>query len=242
MRAWVKRHRFTAPPAWLAVAFVVAVPALAFAGHEASNVAQYTGCLNKGGNISDLAVGTEARSPCSASQTQVHLSGGDITAVVTPSDGGLEGGSENGAASVRLQPSYKLPQTCSGGEVAKWNGSTWACGSAARSGQSCPSGQFATGVDASGTLACDPPAAPKLSVARVDDSTEVPFAGGALAAAQCPPGYKLIGGGWGTRDAIADGADVFDYDGGSDTYDVGAGTANPFGGRVYARAYCIRVE
>ncbi len=48
--------------------------------------------------------------------------------------------------------------------MARWNGSAWTCGfdnnttysgnDFARSGQSCPTGQFATGIDANGSLMC----------------------------------------------------------------------------------------
>lgn len=78
-----------------------------------------------------------------------------------------------------------------------------------------------------------------------------PAAGPGVADARCPTGYKLVGGGWGTRNAVADGADVFDYTGGNppgggegtggpDAYDVGA--ASLLGGTVYARAYCIKLN
>ena len=52
----------------------------------------------------------------------------------------------------------------------------------------------------------------------------------------------------------SDGADVYDYTGGNppggregtggpDAYEVGAASANPFGGgTVYARAYCIKLN
>jgi hypothetical protein len=202
---------------------------------------------------SSNGIGTAPKSPCSSSQTEVHISGGDITMVATPGSGGLQGGTTNGAASVELQQSYKLPQTCARGEVPKWNGSGWDCAAVTPSGQSCPSGKFATGMDASGALICETPAGPSLSVVSVNDRVSVPFAGPAVADARCPAGYKLVGGGWGTRDAVADGADVYDYTGGNppgggegtggpDAYDVGAATANPFGGTVYARAYCIRLN
>jgi hypothetical protein len=236
----------------LVTAVAVAVPTLALAGHETANVADYTGCLKSGGNLANVAVGTVPKSPCSPSETQIHFSGGDITEVATPSGGGLQGGAANGAASLGLAQGFKLPQTCSNGDVTKWNGSSWVCGADentsydgsdfATSGQSCPSGKFVTGIDANGALACDSPPSQSLSVVKVDDFQPVPFAQGASAAAQCPAGYKLVGGGWGTTGAVSDGADVHDYDGGSETYDVGAGGTDPFGGTVYARAYCIKLN
>ena len=106
----------------------------------------------------------------------------------------------------------------------------------------------------SSTWSARPPEpAPSLDVKQVDDRQSVPFAGPGVADARCPAGYKLVGGGWGTRDAVADGADVYDYTGGNppgggegtggpEAYDVGAATANPFGGTVYARAYCSKLN
>ena len=258
---WLRSWRWAVPLTCLVTAVAVAVPTLALAGHQGADVAEYTGCLNSGGSISNLAVGPQPKSACASSQSQVHLSGGDITKVA--GSGGLQGGAENGAASLELAPSYKLPQACANGELAKWNGSAWGCASDANttyngddfatSGQSCPSGKMVTGIDSSGGLVCSNPPAPSLDVKQVDDETTVPFAGPGVADARCPSGYKLVGGGWGTRDAVADGADVYDYTGGNppgggpgtggpDAYDVGAATANPFGGTVYARAYCIKLN
>jgi hypothetical protein len=246
------RRRLAIPLTALLTAVAVAVPTLALAGHESSNVAEYTGCLKAGGNIANVAVGSAPRSPCSANETQLHFSGGDITDVATPSGGGLQGGAANGAASLGLQQSFKLPQTCLNDAVTKWNGSAWVCGSDANttydgtdfatSGQSCPAGRFVTGIDANGALTCASPPSQSLDVVKVDDSASVPFAQGAVAAAACPAGYKLVGGGWGTTDSVTDGADVHDYDGGAETYDVGAGGTNPLGGTVYARAYCIKLN
>jgi hypothetical protein len=64
---------------------------------------------------------------------------------------------------------------------------------------------------------------------------------------QWPRRAQLDEPGWGTRDAVSAGADVWDYgagpgpegSGGRNAYDVGAATANPFGGVVRTRAYCI---
>src|SRR5205085_1470942 len=63
---------------------------------------------------------------CGSNQTVVHLSGGDITAVNAGT--GLTGGSTNGAATLSLATGQTLPQTCSGSQVPKWNGTAWSCG------------------------------------------------------------------------------------------------------------------
>ena len=53
-------------------------------------------------------------------------SGGDITAVAAGT--GLSGGGTSGAVSLALSSTYRLPQTCANGQIAKWNGSQWVCG------------------------------------------------------------------------------------------------------------------
>ena len=54
----------------------------------------------------------------------VFGSGSSIAAVNTPSGGGLTGGGDSGTLNLSLQP-------CSTGQVLQWNGSAWACASAA---------------------------------------------------------------------------------------------------------------
>lgn len=93
-------------------------------------VDSYTGCLNlgdsPGGTFANVAVGDAPTKPCGSKQKLVHLSGGDITSV--NAGAGLTGGSTNGAATLSLAAGQSLPQTCSGDQVPKWNGSGWSCG------------------------------------------------------------------------------------------------------------------
>src|SRR3990172_6763368 len=57
---------------------------------------------------------------------------GDITAV-NPGTG-LTGGGTTGDVTLSIASSYQLPQTCSNGQVAEWNGSAWVCANDDNSG------------------------------------------------------------------------------------------------------------
>jgi hypothetical protein len=67
-----------------------------------------------------------------------------------------------------IHSTYQLPQNCSNGQIPDWGGTTWTCADDqnttysgkdfATSGQDCPTGQFATGIDTSGKLKCSAPA------------------------------------------------------------------------------------
>jgi hypothetical protein len=118
---------------WGALVVVVAVIAgasaalAALAAYPQDSVAVYTGCLNSGGQISSVAVGTSPAKACGGNETLVHLSGGTITQVTAGT--GLTGGGSNGYVTVGIKPGYELPQSsCSSGQFVASDGSGgWSC-------------------------------------------------------------------------------------------------------------------
>ena len=104
---------------------------MAVAGHQNSGVGQFTGCVVKSGagagTLVKLRTGASPKAACAANEQLVHVSGGDISSVVTAAAGGLQGGSGNGRVQLGLRPSFRLPQGCPTGRVPKWNGSAWLC-------------------------------------------------------------------------------------------------------------------
>jgi hypothetical protein len=86
-----------------------------------------TGCLGSNGDLTEFAVGATPAKECKQTDTQVQLSGGDITSVVAGA--GLEGGAASGAAAVGISPTFRLPQNCANGDTPRWSDGQWACGS-----------------------------------------------------------------------------------------------------------------
>ncbi len=112
-----------------AVGFALALAGGALAVFPADSVTHFTGCLNTngspGGTFTNVAVGETPGKPCGSGQVIAHLSGGDITSVTAGN--GLIGGSQSGAAALSLAAGQSLPQTCTNGQVSKWNGTGWSC-------------------------------------------------------------------------------------------------------------------
>ncbi|MBD0329755.1 MAG: hypothetical protein ICV64_06595 [Thermoleophilia bacterium] len=173
----------------VALLAITAVGGTALAGHLASEVKSYTGCLvTSSGTLVKIKEGDTPAAACTSGQVQVHFSGGDITTISVT--GGLTGGGSNGEVTIGLDPKYSLPQGCSGAtNVAKFDGTAWVCamdndthyfagtgldlnGSSFSiepgyrvPGKSCgTAGHFARGFDSNGDIQCSAPAANGLEV------------------------------------------------------------------------------
>jgi hypothetical protein len=172
----------------MGVVLVVVTATTALAGHMPSGVKSYTGCLvPNDGVIIKIKEGNAPRSACTGGQVEAHFSGGDITKISVT--GALSGGGDNGEVTIGLKTEFTLPTGCSNGQVAKWNGTGWACapdnnttysagtgldlsGANAfsiepeyrvKNTPDCGSGQFATGFSDTGTIQCSAPASSVLA-------------------------------------------------------------------------------
>ena len=120
------------------------------ADHTSASVAGYTGCLKTGGTgngtVYALREGSTPLVPCKSSEKTIHLSGGDITAIIAGT--GLDGGATSGAATLEIAESYRLPQNCGDGQVAKTQTGLWTCANDVDTNTTYSDG---TGLDLTGT-------------------------------------------------------------------------------------------
>ena len=94
----------------------------------AQNVPTGTGCLRLStGTLSKIKPGPAPLLPCAAGEVLARVSSGDMTAVLTPAEGGLQGGAVSGLSSLEIQPAFRLPQACAPGQIPRWTGSGWEC-------------------------------------------------------------------------------------------------------------------
>jgi hypothetical protein len=228
----------------------------AFAAYPDTNVDSYTGCLNSGGQIGQVANGANPRQPCGSGQDVIHLSGGDITKVTAGS--GLTGGGDNGAVTISLGSGFQLPQSCAAGKIPQWDGSAWQCADdktysagtgldlngstfSVSSGyqlpQGCSSGQVATS-NGNNTWKCQSSVG-GLSVYTVWGSAGVDdFYSSSTAYAYCNSGDLATGGGFDTDNVDIKGAGPYqNYNGWFAHADGGL-----FGGTVYVYVRCLHVQ
>ncbi len=111
------------------LALVLAAAASAAAAARAPAAVQsYTGCLSPILNaIYDVAPGDAPAHACVRPAAVIRLSSGDVTSLAAGT--GLSGGGDNGDVSMSIAPSFRLPQACTNGQTASWNGTAWACAS-----------------------------------------------------------------------------------------------------------------
>jgi hypothetical protein len=200
----------------LALAVVALLSGTVAAGHLNEGVTSYTGCLvSKDGVIIKIKAGETPTSPCSGGQVQVHFSGGDITKISVT--GALTGGGDNGEVTIGLKPEFTLPTGCVTGRVAEWDGSAWVCGIdndttysegpgldltgttfsiephyRVKNTPDCSTGQFATGFDSAGNIACAAPASSGGVRAFANTTDIVPLAGVTRVSAIAPPAGKYL--------------------------------------------------
>ena len=114
----------------LVIGWMGGAPFMNVASHAPGDTT-YTGCLGVtgkiAGKVSKIKAGSAPTKPCKSSEVEIHLSDGDITSITSGT--GLTGGATNGDITLALLPSFQLPQGCSAGKIASFNGTGWSCAS-----------------------------------------------------------------------------------------------------------------
>jgi hypothetical protein len=173
----------------------------AAAGHLATDVKSYAGCVAKDGAIIKVKEGSAPSLPCGGGQTLVHFSGGDITSINVGA--GLTGGGINGAISIGLDAAFVLPQDCDAGEIVEATSTGWGCGTDDNTtysagtgldlnsgqfsiepdnlvvnGESCGGGKYVSGIGSDGHVDCATlPSAGSVKAYHASSTSQVKLAG-----------------------------------------------------------------